>query len=71
MKPFIDPQELARRNNESAAAHRASSGLRRLRRRLRLKSPLPEKILDALDRQEAARTARPIRAVGFFLSGKP
>ena len=71
MKPLIDPQELARRNNESAAVHRAYREKRRLRRRLGLKSPVPEKILDALDRREAERAARPTRAVGFFLPQKP
>ena len=70
MKPLLDPQELARRNNESAAVHRAY-GEKRRRRRLGLKSPLPEKILDALDRREAEREARPTRAVGFFLPKKP
>ena len=71
MKPLVDPQELARRNNEAAAVHRAYSELRRLRRRLRLASPLPEKVLDALDRLEAERTARSTRAVGFFLPKRP
>ena len=69
MKPLVDPQELARRNNESAAVHRAYCEKRR--RRLRLKSPLPGIILDLLDRREAEREARPTRAVGFFLPKKP
>jgi hypothetical protein len=29
--------------------------------------PLPEKVGAALDRAAAERTARPVRAVGFFL----
>jgi hypothetical protein len=52
--PLIDPQELARRNNESSALAR--------KRRLRTKSRLLNKILDEKD-----LSARPVRAVGFFL----
>lgn len=74
MKPLIDPQELARRNNEAAAVEHAYRALRRDRRQLRClrgKSLLSEKILDALDRREAERIARPVRAVGFFLPTHP
>ncbi len=71
VKPVIDPQELARRNNEAAAVEHAFQELRRQRRRFPLKSPLPKKILDALDRREAERIARPVRAVGFFLPTYP
>ena len=74
-KPLIDPQELARRNNENAAAHRLYRARRRLRRKLpRRPGPcgleVPDKLLDAADRQEAVREARPVRAVGFFLTEK-
>lgn len=71
MKPLLAPQELARRNNEAAAVEHAFRELRRWRRQLRLKSPLPKKIRDAVDRKEAERLARPIRAVGFFLPTNP
>lgn len=70
MKPLIDPQELARRNNESAAVHRTYGELRLARRQLRLKPCLPEKILDRLDRLNAERVARPTRAIGYFLAKK-
>jgi hypothetical protein len=63
-------QEPVRKNNESAAIHRAYLR-RRSRRKSALKLPkpakLPRKILDALDWMKAQREARPIRAVGFFL----
>jgi hypothetical protein len=66
-RPLIDPQELARRNNENEAVHRAYLRRRRQRRKSRLKPALPEKLADALDRLAAEREARPVRAVGFFL----
>jgi hypothetical protein len=50
--PLIDPQELARRNNESSAANR---------RPRRSKSKLLNQLLDKLP-----PPARPLRAVGFF-----
>ncbi len=71
MKPLIDPQELARRNNESAAVERSYREKRRLRRLLGSKSPLSEKMLDAVDRLEAERESRPTRAIGFFLPNNP
>lgn len=75
-KPLLDPQELARRNNENAAVHRVYCAKRRLRRKLqsKLASPglkLPGKILDELDWRKAEREVRPVRAVGFFLPRKP
>jgi hypothetical protein len=66
-KPLIDPQELARRNRESAAVHREFRRLCRLRRLRPTPDPLPEKVGAALDHAAAERTARPTRAVGFFL----
>ena len=66
-KPLIDPQELARRNRESAAAHREFRRLCRLRRLRLTPDPLPEKVGAALDRAAAERAARPVRAVGFFI----
>jgi hypothetical protein len=50
--PLIDPQELARRNNESSAAARKPR---------RTKSKLLNKLLDPLP-----PPTHPIRAVGFF-----
>lgn len=74
--PPIDCQELARRNNEAADAHRQLEA-RRLRRS-KLKSSLAAKHLrlsakvrKALEHAEAKPTPRPVRAVGFFLPGKP
>jgi len=54
--PLIDPQELARRNNESSAANRKPC---------RTKS----KVLNQLLAKLPPRT-RPIRAVGFFSSDR-
>lgn len=65
--PLIDPQELARRNNESAATFRLLEAKRRMRRRLKSAGILTSPLLDALDRMETERAARPTRAVGFFL----
>jgi len=50
--PLIDPQELARRNNESSAANRKPR---------RTKSKLLNQRLDKLP-----PPTRPVRAVGFF-----
>ncbi len=66
-KSLIDPQELARRNRESAAAHREFRRLCRLRRLRPTPDPLPEKVGAALDRAAAERPARPMRAVGFVI----
>lgn len=51
--PLVDPQELARRNNESSQ----STPLKR-----RTKSALLNKITAS-----ARTTSRPLRAVGFFI----
>lgn len=69
--PLATAQELARLNNENAAVHRVYREKRRLRRRFKATSPLPEKTLAALDRQAAERETRPVRAVGFFLPTRP
>lgn len=71
LQPLLAAQELARRNNENQAVHRAYRLKRQQRRRLKAKSPLPAKTLAALDRQAAEREARPVRAVGFFLPKRP
>ncbi len=70
MKPLLSAQELARRNNESAAVHAAYERRRKLRRLLGKKSKRSAKELDDLDWREANREARPVRAVGFFLPRK-
>ena len=54
--PLIDPQELARRNNEASAAARKPR---------RTKSKLLNKLL-----AELPPPPRPIRAVGFFSSDR-
>ena len=54
--PLTDPQELARRNNESSAAARKPR---------RTKSKLLNKVLDEKD------PVRPVRAVGFFMPEPP
>lgn len=64
MKPFIDPQELARRFNEDEAVwrrYRQKCGLRRL---LGSPSQLPEEVLDRLDWLDAERECRETRCVG-------
>lgn len=63
-QPLISPQELARRNNDNEAVHRAF--LRRMGR-VRKKSQAAE----ARAWREAEREARPVRAIGFFLPGQP
>ena len=68
---LIAAQELARRNNENTAVQHAYRRKRSQRRRLKAKSPLPERTLDALDWQAAERETRPVRAVGFFLPKHP
>ena len=83
MKPLLSAQELARRNNESAAVHATDGKRRKLRRLLGKKSKRSAKKLDDLDPptfpwrnygaaswQAAEREARPVRAVGFFLPRK-
>jgi len=57
---LISAQELARRNNENEAVHRA------FRRRLRR---LCNRTKAAEDQgwRESVREARPVRAIGFFL----
>jgi hypothetical protein len=52
--PLIDPQELARRNNESSAAARKPKPRR-------TKSKLLNKLLEKLP-----PPTRPVRAVGFY-----
>ena len=68
MKQFVNAQELARRNNENAAVFVAYERRRRLRRLAGKKAKRTSKKLDELDWQAAEREARPVRAVGFFLS---
>ena len=63
-------QTLARLNNDTVAVHRAYRQRRRIRRKLRIKSKLPKKMLAVLDWQAAERGARPVRAVGFFMPQK-
>ena len=70
MKPFLSAQELARRNNESVAVHAAYEKRRKQRRLLGKKTKRSAKELDGLDWQAAEREARPVRAVGFFLTRK-
>lgn len=70
MKPLVDPQELARRNNEAAAVHHDRVQRRRWRKRNLKPATRLDQILDELERQEAERLARPVRAVGFFLPRK-
>jgi len=74
--PPIDCQELARRNNEAAEAHRQLEARRLLRSKLKdsLVSShlrLAAKLRKALEKAEPKPTPRPARAVGFFLPGKP
>ncbi len=65
MKAMMDPQELARRNNENEAVWRLYQHKRELRRLLETDSSLPESVLDALDWQAAEREGREARAIGF------
>jgi len=62
-----DAQEMARRFNEDEAVWRAFKCRRTMRKILGPESPLSEKVLDDLDRQEAEREARPIRAIGILV----
>jgi len=65
MKPMIEAQKLARRFNEDEAVWRSYTHKRELRRLLGSHTPLPEDILDYIDRQAAERECREVRAVGF------
>ncbi len=66
--PLIDPQELARRNNDKEAIYRAY-----LRRKAAIAKPRNKpskrqaKSLENLLWSLAEREAKPTRAVGFFL----
>ena len=68
MKPFADPQELARRFNEEEIVWREYSRLRRLRRRCGLSVALPSDLLDRLDWLTAERKGRTVRCIGKILS---
>lgn len=59
-----DPQELARRFNEDEAVWRRYRQKRERRCLLGLPSPLPEEVLDNLDRLEAERECRKAPCVG-------
>lgn len=64
MKPIFDSQELARRFNEEEAVWRDYEHKRELRRWLGSRLPLPEAVLDYLDRLEAERECRVTRCIG-------
>ncbi len=66
MRPTVDPRELARRFNEDEAVWRCYEYKRELRRLLGSRSPLPEEVLDNLDRLEAERECREVRCIGFY-----
>jgi hypothetical protein len=66
MNSGMAAQELARGFNEDEAVWRLYEQKREWRRLLPPRLPLPEHILDYLDRQEAEREGREARAVGFF-----
>ena len=68
MKPFADPQELARRFNEDETVWREYARLRRLRRRCKLGVALPGDLLDWLDWLTAERKGRIVRCIGNVLS---
>lgn len=73
--PFNDVQENVRRFNEDEAVWRCFARKRALRKRLRRllrlsasSPPLTEKQLDDLDWLAAEREARPVRAIGIWIS---
>jgi len=66
MKEIIKAQELARRFNEDETVWHTFEEKRALRKLLGSDAPLPKKISDWLDWQEAERECRVMRAVGFF-----
>ena len=70
MNLLFSAQEMARRNNENGAVFAAYQRRRRLRQFALAgkKTKRTAKELDDLDWQAAEREARPVRAVGFFLS---
>lgn len=68
MKPFADPQELARRFNEDETVWQEYARLRRLRRRCGLGVALPSDLLDRLDWLTAERKGRIVRGMGKVLS---
>ena len=68
MKPFTDPQEIARRFNEDESVWREYTRLRRLRRRCKLGVALPGDLLDRLDWLTAERKGRIVRCIGKVLS---
>jgi hypothetical protein len=73
--PPIDTQELARRNNESVAAQRPRKAWRRQRRKKTVfNAPAEDGLLSKISTEIELLEAQPpraIRAVGFFLPGKP
>jgi hypothetical protein len=68
MKPFADPQEIARRFNEEETIWREYVRLRRLRHRCGLGVALPSDLLDRLDWLMAERKGRIVRCIGKVLS---
>jgi hypothetical protein len=75
ISPFNDVQENVRRFNEDETVWRCFAKKRLLRKRLRrLLGPLvsqpllTKKQLDDLDRLAAEREARPVRAIGTWVS---
>jgi hypothetical protein len=68
MKPILDSQELACRFNEDEAVWKEYEYLRRLHRRFRLSTAIPNDLLDRIDWLTAERKHRVVRCIGRALS---
>lgn len=75
ISPFNDVQENVRRFNEDEAVWRCFARKRKRRKRLQRllgplvpQPPLTERQLDDLDWLAAEREARPVRAIGIWIS---
>ena len=68
MKALIDAQALANRFNEDEAVWREYEYLRRLHNRFRLRTGIPNILLDGIDWLTAERKHRVVRCIGRTLS---
>ena len=64
---YTNSQDLARKFNEDEAVWRAYERRKTMRKILGLQDPLSEDRLGNLDRLEAEREARPVRATGILV----
>jgi len=64
---YTNSQDLARKFNEDEAVWRAYERRKTMRKILGLQDPLSEDCLGNLDRLEAEREARPVRATGILV----